>query len=174
LIAALAKKTKGAPHAFPPHITLASGFIGYQKEAVEATQLLVAAINQPFNIVLSAKVESSTTAVFRAVTLRVRLTEGLAAARAAAMATWTPTATNVDAADVAAAAAAVVLPTYEPHLSLLYGNYEQPVLDSAVALVERSAGKLTGSFPAARLILMATTTADYHCWTEVASFPLPR
>ena len=153
--------TEAVVKTFPPHITLVSGFVGFQRHAVEVAAAIASAI-KPIAVRFGGVNHSEHT--FRAVTVAVERTAELLQARG--------TATSILEAYGHTPSESAA--QFSPHLSLLYGKHAEQTRAKAADLARRGGFGVEGAlrFTACKLALVATTTADYHCWPEIATFVL--
>lgn len=158
--------THGA-HPFPAHITVGKSFIASQAEAVRFAQVAAEAIGAP--VQANIREVTTSTAKFRATVIEVEKTSEICDA-CSIVRRLTPFDHEKSFHDIAQD----VRQTYAPHVSFLYGEYDAGTLSDAKESLQQAISfspSLSSGFEAAELVLVMTS-GPYHCWNEVARFPL--
>ena len=140
---------------FPPHVTLCPSYEGTQRDAVAKARAAAAAL-APTPIALQPTHITHSSSSKRAVAMELERKPTLMAASAAATGSIFPDEHPSRTA------------SFEPHLSLCYGEYAEAKREALLAEVANWAQAIgEQSECAGRLELMCTTGSDYTCWVPV-------
>lgn len=161
----LASETERADPPFPPHITLCPSFTGSQRRAVEVLRLVAGAVREggaAGGIAVEFDGVSVGRTRHRAVAIEARHSAQLMQANAtAASAVGRPSRGAVDP------------PVYQPHMSLVYGEFDSATLTRlAGEAIADTDGILGTPLSFTRLAVVMTSGRDCACWYQVTEVSL--